>query len=151
MIFDLQLFINVLIADLVIEIPLIGILVLGINPKMAAQKVKDKLTSDDDFREDLMVMLTQDLFKRIPWKDEKGNTVEIMPIEIVSDYLITGMKQWINGKQSEMTQELEKNAAESMQVMPENPLMALALQQIPKKYRPYIQIAANMFLQQQNK
>lgn len=134
-----------------LELPLIGVLVLGINPKMAAAKTKDVLLEDDQFREDLVSMLTNDLFKPIKWTDKDGKSVELMPIEIISSYLLTGMKQWINGKQSEMTQELEKNASDALTNMPDNPLMGFALQQIPKKYRPYIQLAANLFLQQQNR
>ncbi len=126
-------------------------LVLVINPKATASKTKDVLITDSAFREDLVSMLTEDLFKPIKWQDKDGKTSEIMPIEIVSSYLLTGMKQWINGKQSELTQELEKNAEEALSVDPGNPMMAFALQQIPKKYRPYIQLAANLFLQQQNR
>lgn len=148
MIFDWILFFNVLIADLALELPLIAFIVLGINPKMAASKTKDVLLQDDQFREDLVSMLTYDLFKPIKWTDKEGKTSEMMPIEIISSYLLTGMKQWINGKQSEMTQELEKNAEEAIALDPTNPMQAFLLQQIPKKYRPYIQLAANLFLQQ---
>lgn len=147
MIFDFVLFLNVLIADLAVELPIIFGLVVGVNPGRTAIKVKDVLLSDDDFRTELVQMLTEDMFKPIKWRDKDGKDIEIPPIEIISSYLLTGMKQWINGKQSEMTQELEKNATESMAVMPDNPLMALALQQIPKKYRAYVQIAANLFNQ----
>lgn len=149
MIFDLILFMNVLIADLAVELPIIFGLVVGVNPGRTAEKVKTVLLNDDSFREDLVLMLTEDLFKPIKWNDGKGNLVDIAPIDIVSNHLITGMKQWINGKQSELTQELDKNATEAMQIDQQNPLQALALQQIPKKYRPYIQLLANMFLQQQ--
>ena len=145
--FDINLLIVVIIADLAVELPIIAVLVLWINPKRSAAKVKDSLVNDDDFRTDLVQFLTEDMFKPIKWRDDKGNTISKEPVSIISDHMLAGMKSWINGKQSEMTQELEKNATESMSAMPDNPLMALALQQIPKKYRAYIQIAANLFNQ----
>lgn len=145
---DLWLFLLVILADLSVEVPIIVYFIIGVNPGRTASRVKEVLIADQEFRSDLVQMLTEDMFRPVEWKDKDGNKVNEMPIKIVSEYILTGMKQWINGQQSQLTQELEKNATESMQMMPDNPLMGLALQQIPKKYRPYIQILANMILQQ---
>lgn len=124
--------------------------VIVINPSKASQKVKKAILDDEDYIEDVIAAITAGLFKPIAWKDEKNQIQNIMPIEIVSNYLLTGMKQWINGKQSEMTQELEKGATEALAEMPQNPMQGLMLQQIPKKYRPYVQLLANFLLQQRN-
>ena len=114
-----------------------------VAPKRAKNGILEALVSDNDFQEEIVLSLLENFFKKTKWKDNNGETVEIEPIQLVSNYILTGMKQWINGKQSEMTQELEKNATEAMQIDPTNPMMALAMQQIPKKYRPYIQLVAN--------
>lgn len=86
------------------------------------------------------------------WKDENGQDFVKSPMDLISRLISerfqADFKSYIGGKQSEMIRDMESNAQTAMTSMPDNPMLALALSQLPKKYLPYVQIIANLLLQQ---
>lgn len=146
-----------LLYDLVL---VVGISVLAhaaiayvLAPKKAKQGILDALMYDETFQTSLTAQIVSNFLKPVKLKNKDGETIEDTPInifsKIASGHIEGWMKSWIGGQQSQLVQDLEKNAQESMAIMPNNPLMALAMAQIPKKYLPYAQILANLLVQNQ--
>ncbi len=146
-----------LLYDLVL---VVGISVLAhaaiayvLAPKKAKQGILDALMYDETFQTSLTAQIVSNFLKPVKLKNKDGETIEDTPInifsKIASSHIEGWMKSWIGGQQSQLVQDLEKNAQESMAIMPNNPLMALAMAQIPKKYLPYAQILANLLVQNQ--
>ena len=125
-----------------------GVIAYVIAPKRAKQSILDALASDHEFQAQLMQSLVSASSKPMKWKDDKGEEFLRSPVEllssIISNKFQADFKSYLGGKQSEMIRDLESNAQTSMQMMPDNPLVALALSQIPKKYLAYVQILMNL-------
>lgn len=125
-----------------------GIIAYVIAPKRAKQSILDALANDHEFQAQLMQSLVAASSKPMKWKDDKGEEFMRSPVEllssIISNKFQADFKSYLGGKQSEMIRDLESNAQTSMQMMPDNPLVALALSQIPKKYLAYVQILMNL-------
>ena len=121
-------------------------------PRKAKQGILDALVSDTHFQSMLMQSLVTAGSKPMKWTDEKGEEFVKSPMELVSRLISerfqADFKSYIGGKQSEMIRDMEGNAQTAMSTMPDNPMLALALSQLPKKYLPYVQIIANLLLQQ---
>lgn len=130
-----------------------GVIAYVIAPKRAKQSILDALANDHDFQAQLMQSLVTASSKPMKWKDEKGDEFTRSPVEllssIISNKFQADFKSYLGGKQSEMIRDMESNAQNSMSMMPDNPMLALAMSQIPKKYLPYVQMLANLLLQQQ--
>lgn len=122
-------------------------------PSRAKKAILSALISDPEFQSQLMVSLVTNASKPMKFKDEQGQEFMEAPIKllarIISVRFQADFKSYVGGKQSEMIRDMENNAQTSMATMPNNPLMALALAQIPKKYLPYLQILMNLSQQQQ--
>ncbi len=142
----------VLLGALVVAPLLHLIIAYVIAPKRAKLGILDALVGDSQFQEKLMGALVISSSKPMQFKDEQGQNVTSTPIQVISSIISSQFLQTFNksiaGKQSQMIQDMERNAETSMQMMPQNPMMALALQQIPKKYLPYLQILMNMYANQ---
>ena len=125
-----------------------GIIAYIVAPKRAKISILDALAGDQDFQAQLMQSLVSASSKPMKWKDDKGEEFLRSPVEllssIISNKFQADFKSYLGGKQSEMIRDLESNAQTSMQMMPDNPLVALALSQIPKKYLAYVQILMNL-------
>ena len=130
-----------------------GIIAYIVAPKRAKQSILDALAGDQDFQAQLMQSLVSASSKPMKWKDDKGEEFLRSPVEllssIISNKFQADFKSYLGGKQSEMIRDMESNAQNSMTMMPDNPMLALAMSQIPKKYLPYVQMLANLLLQQQ--
>jgi hypothetical protein len=130
-----------------------GVIAYVIAPKRAKKSILDAISYDQDFQSVLIRSLVAASSKPVTWKDEKGQDFVRSPIEllssIISNKFQADFKSYLGGKQSEMIRDMESNAANSQQLMPDNPMLALAMSQIPKKYLPYVQLLANMLLQNQ--
>ena len=129
-----------------------GIIAYVLAPRKAKQGILDAISQDITFQELLMRSLITNASKPMAWKDANGQDVTKSPLELLAS-IISGkfqadFKSYLGGKQSEMIRDLEGNAQNSMAMMPDNPMLALAMTQIPKKYLPYIQIIANLMMQQ---
>lgn len=129
-----------------------GIIAYVIAPRRAKQSILDAISSDVTFQDTLIHSLVTSSSRPMQWTDASGQPFTKSPIELLSSIISTkfqaDFKSYLGGKQSEMIRDLENNAQTSMQMMPDNPLMALALSQIPKKYLPYLQIMMNLMNQQ---
>ena len=121
-------------------------------PRKAKQGILDALVSDTYFQSMLMQSLVRSANQPMKWTDDHGQEFVKSPIEllssIISNKFQADFKSYIGGKQSEMIRDMEGNAQTAMTSMPDNPMLALALSQLPKKYLPYVQIIANLLLQQ---
>lgn len=122
-------------------------------PRKAKQGILDALVSDSHFQALLMQSLVRSSSQPMKWIDEHGQEFLKSPMDLMSSIISqkfqADFKSYLGGKQSEMIRDMEKNASESSQMMPDNPMLALAMAQIPKKYLPYVQMLANILLQQQ--
>ena len=129
-----------------------GIIAYVIAPKRAKQSILDALAGDQEFQAQLMQSLVTASSKPMRWKDENGQDFVKSPMDLmsrlISERFQADFKSYIGGKQSEMIRDMEGNAQTAMTSMPDNPMLALALSQLPKKYLPYVQIIANLLLQQ---
>jgi hypothetical protein len=130
-----------------------GVIAYVVAPKRARNSILEAISSDQEFQAILMQSLVTNASKPMHWKDEGGQDFIKSPIELLAS-IISGkfqadFKSYLGGKQSEMIRDMESNAQTSVAQMPNNPLMALALAQIPKKYLPYMQILMNLMNQQQ--
>ena len=125
-----------------------GIIAYVIAPKRAKKSILDAISHDAEFQSELMQSLVTASSKPMKWKDERGEEFMKSPMDLISrlisDRFQADFKSYLGGKQSEMIRDLESNAQTSMQMMPDNPLVALALSQIPKKYLAYVQILMNL-------
>lgn len=122
-------------------------------PRKAKQGILDALVSDSHFQSMLMQSLVRSSSTPMHWKDENGQDFTKSPVELLSSIISqkfqADFKSYLGGKQSVMIKEMEQNADNAMSSMPDNPMLALAMSQIPKKYLPYVQLLANLLLQQQ--
>jgi len=130
-----------------------GVIAYVIAPRRAKQSILDAISTDVSFQDTLIHSLVTSSSRPMQWTDASGEPFTRSPIELLSSIISSkfqaDFKSYLGGKQSEMIRDLESNAQQSMQMMPDNPLMALAMSQIPRKYLPYIQIIANLMRQQQ--
>jgi hypothetical protein len=129
-----------------------GVIAYIIAPKRAKQSILDALANDHEFQAQLMQSLVTASSKPMHWKDENGQDFVKSPMDLmsrlISERFQADFKSYLGGKQSEMIRDMESNAQNSMTMMPDNPMLALAMSQIPKKYLPYVQMLANLLLQQ---
>jgi len=130
-----------------------GVIAYVIAPKRAKKSILDAISYDQDFQSVLIRSLVTASSKPVTWKDDKGQDFVKSPIELLSSIISqkfqADFKSYIGGKQSEMIRDMESNAETAQQLMPENPMLALAMSQIPRKYLPYVQLIANMLLKPQ--
>lgn len=130
-----------------------GVIAYVVAPKRAKQSILDAISYDQDFQGVLIRSLVTASSKPVTWKDDKGQDFVKSPIEllsgIISNKFQADFKSYIGGKQSEMIRDMESNAENAQVLMPENPMLALAMSQIPKKYLPYVQLIANLLMRQQ--
>lgn len=129
-----------------------GVIAYVIAPKRAKKSILDAISYDQDFQSVLIKSLVSASSKPTTWKDDKGQDFVKSPIELLSSIISqkfqADFKSYIGGKQSDMIRDLESNAQNAQALMPDNPMLALAMSQIPKKYLPYVQLMANLLLQQ---
>lgn len=129
-----------------------GVIAYVIAPRRAKQSILDAISTDVTFQDTLIHSLVTSSSRPMQWTDASGQTFTKSPIELLSSIISSkfqaDFKSYIGGKQSEMIRDMEGNAQTSMAMMPDNPMLALAMSQIPKKYLPFVQIIANMLLQQ---
>lgn len=125
-----------------------GIIAYVIAPRRAKQSILDAISTDVNFQDTLIHSLVTSSSRPMQWIDSSGQEFLKSPIDllarIISDKFQADFKSYLGGKQSEMIRDLEGNAVNSMQMMPDNPMVALALSQIPKKYLAYVQILMNL-------
>jgi len=123
-----------------------------IAPRRAKQSILDAISTDVTFQDTLIHSLVTSSSRPMQWTDASGEVFNKSPIDLLSSIISSrfqaDFKSYVGGKQSEMIRDMENNASVSMQMMPDNPMVGLALAQLPKKYWPILQILMNLFNQQ---
>lgn len=130
-----------------------GVIAYVIAPKRAKKSILDAISYDQEFQSILLQSLVTASSKPMHWKDENGQDFMKSPMDLISRLISerfqADFKSYLGGKQSEMIRDMESSAQNSMANMPDNPMLALAMAQIPKKYLPYVQMIANLLINQQ--
>lgn len=142
------LYILVLFSALLVA-PLVHLFIAyGIAPRKAKSAILDALINDNQFQQLLMQSIVLNFSKPMQFRDNNGEEFQETPINIFSKVFIENFHKSLNGQKESLTKELESNATQAMATMPNNPLLSLAMAQIPKKYLPYLQIVANLMMNQ---
>ena len=109
-------------------------------PERAKRSILDALTGDQDFQNDLMKSILNNLFKPVQDGDKA-----VVPIDAMIARAKASFQEWIK---AEIPKVPEGTMAEIMPMQQDeygNPVqdigLNLVLSQIPKKYRPYIMMA----------
>ena len=122
-------------------------------PRKAKMAILNAIVKDTNFQNQLVASLIAASSRKMKFKDENGEEILKSPIDILggilSDRFMVSFRGYVGGKQTELIKDMEGNAQQSMLNNPDNPYLALAMSQIPKKYLPYVQLVANLLLKQQ--
>lgn len=109
-------------------------------PERAKRAILDALTGDQDFQNDLMKSVLNNLFKPVQDGDKS-----VIPIDAMIARAKASFQEWVKG---EMPKIPEGAMAEIMPMQQDeygNPIqdigMNLILSQVPKKYRGYVMMA----------
>lgn len=109
-------------------------------PERAKRSILEALTGDQDFQNDLMKSILNNLFKEV-----KDGDKSVIPIDAMISRAKASFQEWIK---AEIPKVPESAMAEIMPMQQDeygNPIqdigLNLVLSQIPKKYRPYIMMA----------
>ena len=117
-------------------------------PRRAKEGLMDALISDDEFQVALISTLIKNLMREVPVKLQDG-TVKTMPaVDPVLHHGLEKFNKYLEGKSGKMMEEVGKAATLDFS-QTENPLLSMALSQIPKKYVPYVHILMRIMQGQQ--
>ena len=131
--------------------PLVHLIIAYVvAPKKAKQAILDALIGDDHFQELLIGSIVKNLLRPIKVKDENGVETMMPAIDPVLKRAISGLEYWLKGKQGKMQQEMGEQSSEIQNQIAQggNPVLAMAMAQIPKKYRWLISLVMSQFQQQ---
>ena len=103
-------------------------------PRKARESILRALTEDSDFQTKLVESILNNFLKVKTVVMPDGTEKQIVPIDPIIERAKQAFQDYIQGQQKE----IEKSASEYADAViqnPENPMMAMVLSQIPKKYR----------------
>jgi len=131
-------FILILLLSSLAIAPLVHLVIAYyVAPKRAKAALLDALVHDDLFQSELIGTIVKNLLRPIKFKLPDGSEMEMPAIDPVLKRAMSGFEMWLQGKQGKMAQSITQNA-EQMNMSAaagQNPLVAIALSQIPKKYQ----------------
>ena len=136
-------FILILLLSSLAFAPLVHLVIAYyIAPKRAKAALLDALVHDDLFQTELIGTIVKNLLRPIKFKMPDGTESEMPAIDPVLKRAMTGFTDWLHGQQGKMAQTITQDAEKMNQQMAagQNPLVSLALAQIPKKYQWIIPI-----------
>lgn len=137
----------ILVIILSIVAPLLHLIIAYIvAPKRAKEGILDALVSDPEFQSTLTGALIKNLMSPVPVKLPDGQEVMQLPIDPILRRGVQGLEDWIKGKQGKMVQDMTLKATNE-NLNTDNPIAALVMSQIPKKY----QWIVNLAMKQQQK
>ena len=102
----------------------------GLAPRKAKQGILDAITSDQDFQGILIDSVVKNLMSK--YTDPEGK--EHLKIDPLISRAMDAFKSYVQAQQKE----IEKSAGEFAEMAvqnPDNPMLAMVLSQVPKKYR----------------
>lgn len=103
-------------------------------PRKARESILRALTEDSDFQTRLVESILNNFLKVKTVVMPDGSEKQIVPIDPIIERAKQAFQEYVLGQQKE----IEKSASEYADAViqnPENPMMAIILSQIPKKYR----------------
>jgi len=136
---------NLLLVILVVILSVIApllhlVIAYVVAPKRAKEGILDALVSDTEFQGILVATLMKNLMTPVQVKLPDGQEIMQLPIDPLLRRAITGLEDWIKGKQGKMVQDMTQKATnENLSV--DNPIAALAMSSIPKKYQWIVNLA----------
>lgn len=136
---------NLLLVILVVILSVIApllhlVIAYVVAPKRAKEGILDALVSDQEFQGILVATLMKNLMTPVQVKLPDGQEIMQLPIDPLLRRAITGLEDWIKGKQGKMVQDMTQKATnENLSV--DNPIAALAMSSIPKKYQWIVNLA----------
>lgn len=101
----------------------------GLAPRKAKQGILDAITSDHDFQGILIDSILKNLMS--PYDDSGVQRLKIDPL---ISRAMDAFKSYVQAQQKE----IEKSAGEFAEIAvqnPDNPMLAMVMSQVPKKYR----------------
>ena len=131
-------FILILLLSSLAFAPLVHLVIAYyIAPKRAKSALLDALVHDDLFQTELIGTIVKNLLRPIKYKLPDGSESEMPAIDPVLKRAMTGFTDWLHGQQGKMAQTITQNATAQNQALAvgQNPLVSIALAQIPKKYQ----------------
>ena len=103
-------------------------------PRKAKESILKALTEDQDFQTQLVESILNNFLKPKTVILQDGSQKQIVPIDPIIQRAKEAFQAYIEGQQKE----IEKSAgeyAENVIANQENPMLAMVLSQVPKKYR----------------
>ena len=131
-------FILILLLSSLAIAPLVHLVIAYyVAPKRAKAALLDALVHDDLFQTELIGTIVKNLLRPIKYKLPDGTESEMPAIDPVLKRAMTGFTDWLHGQQGKMAQTITQSAQAQNQALAvgQNPLVSIALAQIPKKYQ----------------
>ena len=103
-------------------------------PRKAKESILAALTEDQDFQTKLVESILNNFLKPKTVVLPDGSEKQIVPIDPIIQRAKEAFQEYIQNQQKE----IEKSAGEYAEAViqnPENPMLAMVLSQVPKKYR----------------
>ena len=131
----------ILVVILSVVAPLLHLVIAYVvAPKRAKEGILDALVSDTEFQSILVTTLMKNLMSPVPVKMPDGQEIMQLPIDPLLRRAINGLEDWIHGKQGKMVQDMTLKASQE-NLNTDNPIAALAMSSIPKKYQWIVNLA----------
>lgn len=131
-------FILILLISSLAFAPLVHLVIAyWVAPKRAKAALLDALVHDDEFQGLLIGTIVKNLLRPVKFKMPNGEEQEMPAIDPVLKRAMTGFTDWLHGQQGKMAQTITQNATVQNQALAvgQNPLVSIALAQIPKRYQ----------------
>lgn len=131
-------FILILLISSLAFAPLVHLVIAyWVAPKRAKAALLDALVHDDEFQGLLIGTIVKNLLRPVKFKMPNGEEREMPAIDPVLKRAMTGFTDWLHGQQGKMAQTITQNATVQNQALAvgQNPLVSIALAQIPKRYQ----------------
>jgi hypothetical protein len=136
-----------ILAILIPALALLGHLYVAYKfaPERAKRSILDALTGDQDFQNDLMKSLLNNLFKEVRDGDKS-----VIPIDAMIQRAKSSFQEWVKAELPKVDPSLEATMMQPAQdeygnVVQPDIMTNIILSQVPKKYRGYVALAMKYF------
>jgi hypothetical protein len=132
-----------ILAILIPALALLGHLYVAYKfaPERAKRSILDALTGDQDFQNDLMKSILNNLFKEVRDGDKS-----VIPIDAMIQRAKSSFQEWVKAELPKVDPSLEATMMQPAQdeygnVVQPDIMTNIILSQVPKKYRGYVALA----------
>lgn len=134
----------IILLSLAIVIPLFTLaghlyVAYKLAPERAKLGILESLTNDSDFQTSLVISIVNNLMK----VQKDGTGKEFIPMDVFISRAKESFQEYFNRTASQMSKEMDETIEQVG--MSQNPLLGIALQQIPKKYRGVVMLLMNQY------